>query len=294
MPAAHAGQAQASEPGTGPANLSAKAALLADARLWRAASLGAASSPCLPSGFAALDAELPGGGWPTRMLSELLLAQPGSCEWRLLGPALRALLAGPAAGWARPDPGARRPASSAGIGRPVLLLINPPHAPHLPGLRAHGIVPEQLVWIAPEPGRQQARQSLWATEQAIKANAAAAILAWLPEVRPEQLRRLQAAAQGSQAPVFVLRPLAAQTQSSPAPLRLLLQPGPLWSLQLRILKRRGPAHELRLDLPAVPGGLEQLLAPRLLMAPQAAPALTTERSDDDEHAALARAAAALQ
>jgi len=260
-------------PATTPAQrANATQALLADTRLWRAASLGASSSPCIPSGFATLDAELPGGGWPTGMLSELLLAH-ASCEWRLLGPALGALLAGKAKAKSK-----------------TVLLINPERMPHLPGLRQHGISPEQLVWIAPEPGRQQARQSLWATEQAIKSQAAAAILAWLPELRPEQMRRLQAAAQGSPAPVFVMRPLSAQLQSSAAPLRLLLATDSAWQLQVHILKRRGPAHEGWLDLPSIPTELDALLTPRMRAAPPGpSPAPTLPRAPQEPAHALARA-----
>ena len=244
-------------------------ALLADPRLWRAASLGACISPCIPSGFAALDAELPGGGWPTRAVCEILQAQGGMAEWRLLGPALRALLQEQPL----PQQHKKKNKSAAAPPRPVL-LINPPHVPHLPGLRAHGLSEKQLVWIAPP----QAEQALWATEQAIKANAAAALLAWLPAARPEQIRRLQTAALNSGAPVFLFRPLAAQAQSSAAPLRLLLAPGAAWSLELQILKRRGPALEAPLCLPAVPDALLDALAPRLLL-----PALTHQPILETSH-----------
>ena len=45
--------------------------------LWRAESLDADDHrPVQPSGFAALDAELPGGGWPQGQLIELLLDTP--------------------------------------------------------------------------------------------------------------------------------------------------------------------------------------------------------------------------
>jgi multiple antibiotic resistance protein len=42
----------------------------------------------VPTGFAALDAQLPGGGWPCGVLTELLLAQPGVGEMRLLAPVM--------------------------------------------------------------------------------------------------------------------------------------------------------------------------------------------------------------
>lgn len=240
-------------------------ALLADPRLWRASSLGRSSSTCVPSGFAALDAELPGGGWPTRQCCEILQAEAGLCEWRLLGPVLRTLLQSEA-------PARRRQSARP---RPTLLLINPPLMPHLPGLRAHGIEPQQLIWIAPH----SAQQALWVTEQAIKSQAASALLAWLPQARPAQIRRLQSAALDSPAPIFLFRPLAAQAQSSAAPLRLSLAPGADWQLRLQILKRRGPAQAEAMALSALPDELAPLLPPRLQQG-QAAPSPLPESSNE--------------
>ena len=59
--------------------------------LWRAHRLGRAGAAAVwRSGFAALDAELPGGGWPCQALTELLLPRPGIGEVRLLAPVLAA------------------------------------------------------------------------------------------------------------------------------------------------------------------------------------------------------------
>ena len=89
----------------------------------------------------------------------------------------------------------------------------------------------------------------------------AAVLAWLPQVRPEQLRRLQMAAQNFQQALFVMRPLAAQQEASPAVLRLLLEPGEgADALTVRLLKRRGPPLTTPLVLPARPERLQALLA----------------------------------
>ena len=41
--------------------------------VWRAHQLANDTSARIPSGFVALDQQLPGGGWPTRNLIELLL-----------------------------------------------------------------------------------------------------------------------------------------------------------------------------------------------------------------------------
>jgi protein ImuA len=297
-------------PASWPAPLSAAPALgerearLLEQQVWRASSLGASSSPCLSSGFAALDAELPGGGWPTHSLSEILCPPGLHLEWRLLLPALRGLLAEPRiqAATSRGRGRARKPSAPRAQQQRPLLLINPPLIPHLPGLQAAGLAPQQLIWLAPETPQQQ----LWAAEQAIKSNAAAALLLWLPKLRPEQLRRLQTQALGLDAPLFLFRPEAAAAQSSAAPLRLQLDLAlgarspqqELASLQLRILKRRGPAFEGLLQLPALPSGLDRVLTATMLArglgrptpAPHNPPVLQPPRPAAPSRHALARPA----
>jgi hypothetical protein len=62
---------------------------------------------------------------------------------------------------------------------------------------------------------------------------------------------MQLAAQAASGPVFLFRTLAAQFESSPAPLRLLLLPRAGERLSVQVLKRRGPvlANPLVLELP---------------------------------------------
>jgi protein ImuA len=196
------------------------------------------SRPGLSSGFAALDAELPGGGWLLGGLNEILVELPGALEWRLLTPMLNG----------RRD-------------KPVL-LIAPPHRPHLPGLSSS--CGPLLLIEPPTPGLR-----LWAIEQAIRSGDGGAVLAWLPglrDARPEQIRRLQAHALASQVPIFLFRPLAAAAQSSAAPLRLQLRIREPWQIEAHILKRRGPAHEAWLALDATPAQLEPLLTTRMRAA----------------------------
>ncbi|WP_310385372.1 translesion DNA synthesis-associated protein ImuA [Roseateles sp.] len=265
----------APSPSSAAAN-SARLEGLLRAQVWRASSLGSGHSPCVGSGFATLNAELPGGGWPTQSLSEILTDGWAGVEWRLLAPALRPLLCGAPA---RP---VKRGRTENHAERP-LLLINPPLTPHLPGLQRAGLPPQRLIWIAPQTPAQQ----LWALEQAIKSNASAAILAWLPHAAPEQIRRLQSCAQAMDAPIFLFRPLSTQTQSSAAPLRLCVSAGPGWTLQLRILKRRGPVREGCLILPALPDDLAQVLTAQILSRAQ--PQLQPPNTVEARHA-LARPA----
>ncbi len=127
--------------------------------IWRGTEVGQASQSVIPSGFEALDAQLPGGGWPCNAVTELLQPQPSLCEWRLLSPVLASLVA------------------SGG----QILLVGPPKRPHAPGLLKLGISEKNLVWIAADTPAER----LWTTEQLVKANPrGGAILSWLPKVAP--------------------------------------------------------------------------------------------------------------
>ena len=207
--------------------------------IWRGTDLGQAGQAVVSSGFAMLDTELPGGGWPCNALTELLQPQPSLCEWRLLSPALATLVAGGG----------------------QILLVGPPKRPHAPGLAQLGVAEKSLVWIAADTPAER----LWTTEQLVKANPrGGAILAWLPQARAEQLRRLQVHAQSCDCPVFLFRPEAAQLDASPAPLRVLSTLGPDWELHVQILKRKGALLDGHIVLPSIPGTLASVLTPRLL------------------------------
>ncbi len=59
--------------------------------LWRASQLARQHGKVIATGYATLDAELPGQGWPVGGLIELLCQQAGIGELRLLAPALQAV-----------------------------------------------------------------------------------------------------------------------------------------------------------------------------------------------------------
>jgi protein ImuA len=200
--------------------------------LWLGHQLGRQVDHTVPSGFPALDAELPGGGWPRRVLSELLLSHSGVGEMRLLSRCLAQVQA---------------------AGR-LVMLFDPPEELCAWALSQMGLDVSQLLVIntrcKPVPGSD----SLWALEQALKSGHVGAVLAWLPpRLRAERLRRLQLAAHAHDGPAFVIREMAAQQRPTAAPLRLALKPGGADVLNLRVLKRRGPPLEspIRLDLPPV-------------------------------------------
>lgn len=204
-----------------------------NAAVWRADERARPAGAVLPTGHAALDAQLPGGGWPLGAMVEILQAQSSQNEWRLLLPAL-----------ARSNPG------------PVV-LVGSPHMPFGPALAAQGLAPERLLWIT----AIQPAERLWACEQALRCAEVAAVLAWLPQARADPLRRLQMAASEHAKLLFVMRPARAQSESSPAVLRLRVSVhAGSHGLQLDILKRRGPPATQALVMPARNGRLAALLA----------------------------------
>ncbi|MEX3939447.1 translesion DNA synthesis-associated protein ImuA [Paraburkholderia sp. BR10937] len=224
-------------------------------RVWQGDQLARASERTVPSGHATLDAQLPGAGWPSGSLTELLVEQGGVGEMRLVAPALRAL--------------------TAQAGRHVL-LVAPPWRPYACALKAWGVALERVIWV-----RAAEDEAAWVAEQALKQEGMGAVLLWQTKARADAVRRLQVAAQDSQALAFLVRPLAARNQSSPAPLRMTCSPVPppdaaslnrrqwmqLAALSVDIFKRRGPppAQPLVITLPLQDAVLPQSDAASVVM-----------------------------
>lgn len=180
--------------------------LLADRRLWRGQPTTRPAST-EPSGHAALDAALPGGGWPESALVEVLLPADGLGELRLVLPTL-----------------ARHTRAGRGIA-----LVAPPYVPHPGAWQAAGVDFDHVHLVAADP-----RQALWATEQCLRAGCLSAVLCWPQKADDRALRRLQVAAESGQALVFAFRDARMAVNASPAALRLQVEHG-----QLRVLKCRG-------------------------------------------------------
>ncbi|MBM3377687.1 MAG: translesion DNA synthesis-associated protein ImuA [Betaproteobacteria bacterium] len=195
--------------------------------VWRASSPPSSLvMPSIASGHKTLDAQLPGGGWPVGHLTELLVRAMGVGELRLLAPALQRLTRA----------------------NKQIIMLAPPQLPHAPALSALGIQLNQCLVVR----ARRASDRLWAIEQSLRSNHFGALLAWIDEPTPhEALRRFQLAARQAQGPVFLFRPLQAQDQPSPAPLRLALLPRQYPGLAVQLLKRRGPvaAEPIYVNLP---------------------------------------------
>lgn len=217
--------------------------------LWLGHQLGRQPDQAVPSGFPALDGELPGGGWPRRVLTELLLPHPGVGEIRLLS---RSLVAVQQAGR-------------------LVMLFDPPDLLCAWALTQMGLDLDQLLVIHSRCKVVAGSDSLWALEQALKSGHVGAVLAWLPpRLRAERLRRLQLAAHAHDGPAFVIREMAAQQRPTSAPLRLALSPGGADVLKVRVLKRRGPPLETPLPLslpPVLSPAARQRAAPPMEVVP---------------------------
>ena len=160
-----------------------------------------------PTGLAALDAVLPTGGWPEAALSEILVAQQGVGELRLVWPTLARL-------------------SAAGE---RIVLVAPPYTPYPHAWQNAGVDLRQLSVIQADE-----RDALWAAEQCLRSGSCGAVLCWPHKADDRALRRLQVAAETGQTLAFAWRALSEAINPSPAALRLVVEPS-----QVRVLKCRG-------------------------------------------------------
>jgi hypothetical protein len=192
--------------------MSALQSLLQNPAIWRGDEQARIALPSIPTGFPELDGELPGGGWPRGVVSELLTERRGIGELSLLMPALAQLSRQD--GW--------------------LMLIAPPWIPYAPALAAHGIRLSRVIVV----NTTSDKDTLWAAEQSLRAGNCPAVLAWPTSVNEHVLRRLQLAAEEGGSFGVVFGEAVRAAQPSPAPLRLRLGVHQD-RLSVKILKRRG-------------------------------------------------------
>ena len=195
------------------------ARLLEHPAIWRGRS--AAQPAGLPTGFAALDEQLPGHGWPRAGLIEILVPRFGSGELYLVLPALAALTRATAARWC--------------------VWVAPPLMPFAPALVAQGIELDRVAVVG-------GARPLWALEQTLRSGACDAVLAWARQPKVRELRRLQLAAERGGTLGVLFRPRRAARESSPAMLRLSLERLAA-GLRVTLLKGRG-AWRGAVELPA--------------------------------------------
>ena len=185
-------------------------AVLNHPAVWRGGEC-ARVAPALSTGFAELDAHLPGGGWPAGAMIEIYFERSGVGEVELTIPAAARLTQG---------------------GRWVS-LIAPLHVPYAPALAARGVRLERLLLVQ----TRTADDNLWACEQALRATSSGAVLLWQDHVHERALRRLQLAAESASTSLFLFRSTRV-APATPAALRLHVTRAESRTI-VRILKRRG-------------------------------------------------------
>jgi len=191
--------------------------------LWRASQLARGVGRTVSTGYADLDAELPGAGWPSGALVEFLTQRTGVGEMRLLAPALAV---------------SKRP----------IVLLQPSATPNIAGLAYVGLPAENLLMLTPK----SSADALWSAEQILRTGSCGALLFWQSHVRADSLRRLQLAAKSGDTLFFVMRHLAAAADPSPAELRLALRAADGGKVQVEIVKRKGPTCDRTLVIDARP------------------------------------------
>lgn len=160
-----------------------------------------------------LDAALPGGGWQSGTIVELMPTETGIGELRLVMPALAQLTRN----------------------KRYIALIAPPFIPFAPALAQHGVQLERLLIVH----TQKDTDTLWACEQTLRCNSFGAVLAWPEQIKDREVRRLQLAAEAGRSIGFLYRSPASARAASPAAVRLRLQARANDGLDIEILKCRG-------------------------------------------------------
>lgn len=200
------------------------AQLLQHPAIWRGRN--AARLGVVPTGFVALDASLPGNGWPQVGLVEILTPRLGVGELPVILPALAFLTQQPTARWCA--------------------WVAPPFEPFAPALAAHGVKLSRMLIVRGDrlEAVERVDRPLWACEQALRSGACAAALAWLDPLKPRALRRLQLAVERGRTLAFVFRTLSRVTTREPtyAVLRIAVEPD-TGGVRVRFLKSRGGSRE---------------------------------------------------
>jgi protein ImuA len=149
------------------------------------------------TGYVALDAQLPGGGWPLGAVIEIAPQCQGLGELTLTLPALKAWCQ--EGGW--------------------VAIVKPPHIPYAPAFAQRGIGLRTVLWVV----SSRDEDGHWAAEQLLR-DGAAAVLLWSAAREDRALRRLQLAAEAGKSCAFLYRPASTLSQASPAAVRIALSP----------------------------------------------------------------------
>jgi hypothetical protein len=178
--------------------------------IWRGCRAQDKAWPVIATGFAELDAALPGGGWPLGALLEIATTHLGIGELRLLLPAM---------------------AEISRSGR-WIAWVTPPYQPYAPALSQAGVDLAYLLIV----DAREAADIPWSLEKLLRSGHCGMTLAWPKRLSAHQARRLQLAAEEGSA-LAVLFPRETG-ESGYAAVRLVVRAGPE-GLEVNIVKARG-------------------------------------------------------
>lgn len=178
--------------------------------LWRGTDITPQGVSGISTGFATLDAALPGRGWPVDALLEIVTKQWGIGELRLLLPSMAQL-------------------SRRGL---WIVWIAPPYLPYAPALLNGGVDLNRTLMLTPKGDTDEI---LWSMEKVLCTQACGMVLAWPQRLAGYTVRRLQLAA-GTGRSLGILFQTA--NRPSAAALRIRLQ-GDAETLRVDILKAQG-------------------------------------------------------
>jgi len=179
----------------------------------------------LKTGFASLDRALPGGGLSPGTLTELLVEHQGIGELSLLLPTLKNMTQQQL--W--------------------VAMVNTPHIPYAPAFANAEVSLDHLLIV----DTTNEKDTLWATEQLLRAGTFTLVICWLYKTSTAAQRRLQLAAETGKSVAIAYRPAATAKDSSAAALRISLAAQRSKNkdqhthagLQLHILKSRGGKNQ---------------------------------------------------
>jgi hypothetical protein len=217
-------------PDSVPSSTSLEQLLRSQPQIWRGLRNQNQSMPTIASGFAELDALLPGGGWPSGAVMEMRLPRLGIGELRLLLPAL----------------------SSLSLRGRWIIWLAPPHQPYAPALLQAGIDLQRVLVVDVE----HPNDIPWALEKLLRSGRCGIALAWPARLSNHQCRRLQLAAEqgGALAVLFLINPqnnaVNSASSSSAGYAALCIEAKPASNgLALNIIKARGNLRRESLILP---------------------------------------------
>ena len=180
-------------------------------QVWRGKDAGRYLKAGIPTGFAELDATLPGSGWPAKAIVEMITPQWGMGELQLLLPLMRTMTQQ----------------------KRWILWISPPYVPYAPALERAGIDMDYVVTVQ---ASHSLKDALWSIEKALQSSGCALVFGWLDGFAHGAMRRLQLAAETGNSLGVLFR--QHNDEYSHAALRLRLQPSAT-GVHVEILKARG-------------------------------------------------------